>query len=244
VTAHSLCLCRVLTTLACAVTLGSELRAQAIGKSGRREYITGAVDTIAITVETQRGAVPVATAVASVRQTRHLRVASWELTYQWLGNDGSRTADTLWVDQKSLMPLENHRHNGILDGVTVFERSAAHTRYTPRGETERRADTTVVGPLYASGELEILIRSATLRAGYSARYTLYYGPPGQLARPASVRVVRSETIVDRSGKSVECWVVDAPLSEGLNTFYVSKVDHRVIRLVNHEDPNAAFVFNR
>jgi hypothetical protein len=34
------------------------------------------------------------------------------------------------------------------------------------------------------------------------------------------------------------------LTEGLNTFYISKVDRRVIRLVNHEDPSAAFVFTR
>jgi hypothetical protein len=39
-------------------------------------------------------------------------------------------------------------------------------------------------------------------------------------------------------------VVDAPLSEGLNTFFVSKRDRRVVRLVNHEDPSAAFVFSK
>ena len=65
-----------------------------------------------------------------------------------------------------------------------------------------------------------------------------------VVRPAPFRVVRSETVRTRGGATVDCWVVDADLSEGLNTFYVSKADHRVVRLVNHEDPTAAFVFTR
>ena len=131
----------------------------------------------------------------------------------------------LWIDAQTLAPMENHRHNGLQDGVTTFERSAAHTRYTPRGKTEQRADTSVSGPLFASGELEELIRAAPLAPGYGAAYTLYYGPPRQLARPATFKVVGSEIVAGRDGTSVDCWVVDAPLSEGLNTFFVSKVDH-------------------
>jgi hypothetical protein len=148
------------------------------------------------------------------------------------------------VDAVSLAPIENHRHNGLQDAVTIFDRSAAHTRYTPTGKTEQRADTSVSGALYASGAIEALIRTAPLAPGYGAFYTLYYGPPGRLARPATFRVARSENVAGRDGKTAECWVVDAPLSEGLNTFYVRKSDHRVVRLVNHEDPTAAFVFSR
>ena len=152
------------------------------------------------------------------------------------------SADTLWIDAHTLAPIENHRHNGMQDAVTTFLQSSARTRYVSKGESEQYVDTTVAGPLYASGELEELIRSSPLAIGYSASYTLYYGPPGQLARPATFTVVRSESTTGRDGKPVECWVVDAPLSTGLNTFFVSKTDRRVVRLVNHEDPSAAFIF--
>lgn len=207
-------------------------------------FLVPTTDTIAVTVETQGRTIPFATAYRTIRRTSHAGRATMELTYQWQGNDGSRTADTLWVDAGDLRPIENHRHNGLQDAVTLFDSSAAHTRYVATGKNEQKADTTIAGRLYASGELEELIRAAPLSAEYSGAYTLYYGPPGRLARPAQFRVTRSETVAGRNGKPVECWVVDAPLSEGLNTFYVSKSDRRVVRLVNHEDPSAAFVFTK
>jgi len=208
------------------------------------QYLVPTTDTLTVTVETQGRSIPFATAYRTVRRVRHSGRAAVELTYQWRGNDGSATADTLWVDAADLTPLENHLHNGAQDAETLFEPSAAHTRYTATRGSEQRADTLVNGRLYASAELEELIRLAPLAPGYSASYSLYYGPPRQLVRLASFRVVRSEMVMGRSWQPVDCWVVDAPLSEGLNTFYVSKVDRRVVRLVNHEDPSAAFVFIR
>lgn len=207
-------------------------------------FLQPATDTITVTVETQGRVIPFATAFRSVRRVTHGNRSSLELTYRWRGNDGSTTADTLWVDARTLAPIENHRHNGFQDATTTFDGSSAHTKYTAKGKAEQQADTTVAGPLYASGELEDLIRTSPLAIDYAAAYTLYYGPPGRLARPATFRVVRTDTITARNGKPVECWVVDAPLSEGLNTFFVSKTDRRVVRLVNHEDPGAAFVFTR
>jgi hypothetical protein len=207
-------------------------------------FLQPATDTIAVTVETQGRVIPFATAFRSLRRLTRANRSAIELTYQWRGNDGSATADTLWIDARTLAPIENHRHNGLQDGVTIFDGSSAHTRYTAKGKAEQRADTTVAGRLHASGELEDLIRSSPLALGYGAGYTLYYGPPGRLARSATFRVVRSETVTARNGMPVECWVVDAALSEGLNTFFISKSDRRVVRLVNHEDPSAAFVFTK
>jgi hypothetical protein len=201
-------------------------------------------DTIAVTVEVQGRSIPFATAFHRLRHTTRNNQAAWELTYRWLGNDGSVTADTLWVDAMTLAPIENHRHNGLQDGVTKFSGASAHTRYVAKGKPKQHADTTVQGLLHASGELEELIRASPLAVGYRAAYTLYYGPPGQLARHATFRVVRSQVVSGREGKAVDCWVVDAPLSAGLNTFFVSKADHRVVRLENHEDPSATFVFLR
>ena len=220
------------------------LGAQSKSTRDPARFLVPATDTIAVTVETQGRVIPFATAVRSIRRAPRSGRAAIELTYQWHGSDGSATADTLWIDASSLAPIENHRHNGLQDAVTKFAGSSAHTRYVPTGKAELRADTTVVGRLYASGELEDLIRSAPLTLGYSGAYTLYYGPPGRIVRPATFRVVRSETVVARNGEAFDCWVVDAPLSEGLNTFFIGKVNRRVIRLVNHEDPNAAFVFTR
>lgn len=221
-----------------------DVRAQPTSAASSARFLVSRTDTIAVTVETRGRLIPFATAFRSLRRVTRNNRAAVELTYQWRGNDGSTTADTLWIDPRSLAPLENHRHNGLQDAVTTFDGSSARTRYTPKGKSPLRADTTVAGRLYASGELEDLIRSSPLAPGYSGAYTLYYGPPGRLARPAAFRVVRSETIAARDGRPVECWVVDVTLSEGLNTFFVSKTDRRVIRLVNHEDPNAAFVFTK
>lgn len=70
-------------------------------------------DTIAVTVETQGRVIPFATAFRSVRAARFRDMDVFEMTYQWRGNDGSSTADTLWVAAKDLAPIENHRHNGL-----------------------------------------------------------------------------------------------------------------------------------
>ena len=206
--------------------------------------LRAAVDTVAVTVEMPGRVVPFATAIESLRRVRRAGRDAWEQSYQWFGNDGSRTADTLWFDAVTLVPLENHRHNGAHDATTIFRPSGASTRLTPRGGSEQVSDTSVAGPLFASGEFAALIRSAPLSDAFATTYALYYGPPRASVRPGPFRVVRSETIKSRSGMAVECWVVDAALSEGLNTFYISKADRRVVRLVNHEDPNAAFVFTR
>jgi hypothetical protein len=209
----------------------------------RPALLQPSVDTIQVTVEMPGRVIPFATAIESLRRVSRRGRVVWEQTYQWIGNDGSRTADTLWFNAATLAPIENHRHNGIHDAVTTFSGTGARSRTTPRGGSEQVNDTSISGPLYASGELDALIRTAPLAPGFGAEYTLYYGPPNPVRR-ASFHVVRSERILTRAGASVDCWVVDAPLSEGLNTYYVSKQDRTVIRLVNHEDPNAAFVFSR
>lgn len=233
------------TTILLSLVLAlAEVRAQSNIAPAPARFLVPTTDTIAVTVEAQGRVIPFATAFRSLRRVTRNNRAAVELTYQWRGNDGSSTADTLWINAQSLAPIENHRHNGLQDAVTIFDASSAQTRYTPRGKSELQADTTVAGQLYASGELEDLIRSSPLAARYSGAYTLYYGPPGRLVRPATFRVVRSETITARNGQPVECWVVDAPLTEGLNTFFISKADRRVMRLVNHEDPSAVFVFTR
>lgn len=229
-----------IAVLLCAAAASGQARTA----RGPRAILVPTTDTIAVTVQSRGQTFPFATAFRSVRHVTRDNRAAVELTYQWRGNDGSATADTLWIDARSMAPIENHRHNGSQDAVTTFDASSAHTRYTLTGMKEQRADTSVAGRLYASAELEDLIRSAPLALGYHGAYALYYGPPGQLIRRATFRVVGSQTIEARNGKRTECWVVDAPLTEGLNTFFISKADRRVIRLVNHEDPNAAFVFPR
>jgi len=218
--------------------VGAPCAAQAVS------YLRPTVDTIAVTVESRGQVISFATAIHSIANVSHAGRMALELTYRWFGKDGSRTADTLWIDAKTLAPLENHRHNGMQDAVTTFKGSNVRTQFTLTGKAAQTVDTTVTGALHASGELEELIRSSPLALGFSAAYTLYYGPPGRLVRPATFKVVASEVARDRSGKPIDCWVVDAPLSEGLNTFFVSKTDRRVVRLVNHEDPNAAFVFTK
>lgn len=233
-----------LVALCGCASLGPSLLAQGANSGLNVKLLAPATDTVAVTVETEGRTIPFATAFQTVRRVPRRGRAAIELTYQWHGNDGSATADTLWVNAADLAPIENHRHNGLQDAVTLFERSGAHTRYTTKGKGQQQADTTVAGRLYASGELEELIRLSPLAPGYFGSYTLYYGPPGQLARRAEFHVARSETLLGRDGTRADCWVVDAPLSEGLNTFYVRKSDRRVVRLVNHEDTSAAFVFTK
>jgi hypothetical protein len=219
------------------------LHAQQERDVGPGRKLQPALDTIAVTVQMSEVTVPFATAVESLRLVTRGGRSLWEQSYQWFGNDGSRTADTLWYDASTLVSVENHRHNRAYDAVTTFTRSTIRSRFTPRDGNPQVADTTVNGPFYASGELATLIRVAPLAPGYSAAYTLHYGPPHSL-RNASFKVVGSTMVRDRRGRNVECWVVDAGLSEGQNMFYVGKADRRVVRLVNHEDPKAAFVFTR
>jgi hypothetical protein len=216
---------------------------QEVGELDGR-FLTPGVDTLAVTVEQPGRVVPVAIAVQSLRRVKRNNVEAWEQSYRWYGNNGDSTADTLWYAFSNLRPIENHRHNSLHDAVTVFAPSLAHTVLIPRSGGRQVSDTSITGPLYASGEFESIVRTSPLRQGYRAQYNLYYGGGNRSVRPGPFEVMRTETITTRSGQRVECWVVDAKLSEGLNTFWIDKKSRKLVKLENHEDPTAAFVFRR
>jgi hypothetical protein len=233
-----------LTTLFAALG-GSQLLAQ----SKRAETLNGAllkpgIDTLAVSVEQPGRVVPVAIAIQSLKRGKRNNLEAWEQVYRWYGNRGDSTADTLWYAVSNLRPIENRRHNSLHDAVTVFSSSSARTVLMPRSGGREVSDTSITGPLYASGEFESIIRASPLRLGYKAQYNLYYGGGTKSVRPGPFEVVRAETIATRSGQNVECWVVDAKLSEGLNTFWIDKTTRKLVKLENHEDPTAAFVFRK
>ena len=219
------------------------LLAQNSNSELKGKLLVAGVDTLAVTVEQQGRSFPVATAVQSLRRVKRGPTDAWEQTYRWYGQNGDSTADTLWYDASNLKPIENHRHNSLHDAVTVFGPSSARTDLTPRGGASEASDTTIRGPLYASGEIESIIRASPLRANYKAQYDLYYGGPLGV-RTGSFEVVRSDRTTTRNGESVECWVVDAKLNGVLNTFWIDKKNRKLVKLVNHEDPAAEFVFRR
>jgi hypothetical protein len=207
--------------------------------------LTAGTDTLTVTVEQPGRVFPVAHAVQSLKRVQRNNIAAWEQVYRWYGTNGDSTADTLWYAVSGLRPLENHRHNSLHDAVTVFGHSSARTILVPRSGTGREvSDTSITNPLYASGEIESIVRASPLRMGYRAQYNLYYGGGPGSVRSGPFEVVRTETVKTRGGRDVECWVVDAALSEGLNTFWIDKKTRELVKLENHEDPTAAFVFRR
>ena len=234
-----------LGTGAFCIALGaSQLFGQPQGGSLNGSLLTAGIDTLAVTVEQPGRVVPVAVAVQSLKRVKRQNVDAWEQVYRWHGNNGDSTADTLWYAVSNLKPIENHRHNSLHDAVTVFASSSAHTVLIPRSGGRQVSDTSITEPLYASGEFESIIRASPLRPGYRAQYNLYYGGGSNSVRPGPFEVVRTETIMARNGQARECWVVDAKLSEGLNTFWIDKKTRKLVKLENHEDPTAAFVFRR
>ena len=56
-------------------------------------------------------------------------------------------------------------------------------------------------------------------------------------------MLRTESIADRRGAIVDCWVVEAVLAEGLNEVYISTDDRRLVRVRNAADPAATVIFN-
>src|SRR5436190_23697659 len=116
---------RLLTSVFAALIV-SPLSAQSAARATNAQSWRPATDTIAVTVEFRDKKLPMATAIKSLRPTTRAGRQAVELTYQWRRNDGSATADTVWIDAQTLAPIENHRHNGLQDGVTTFERSSAH----------------------------------------------------------------------------------------------------------------------
>lgn len=144
-------------------------------------------------------------------------------------------------DARTLAPVEHRRHNAALDAVTTFSPGRARTRTVPKAGKPVVHDTAVAGALYASGQLDALLRTAPLAEGFGATYRLYYGPPTPV-RAARVSVARSATVTTRAGRAVECWVVEALLPEGRNVVYIAKSDRRTLRLENFEDPKAMFLF--
>jgi hypothetical protein len=72
------------------------LSAQSGAGTSARHRLPASTDTIAVTVETGGRTIPFATAYSSVRPVMRADRTVMELTYQWHGNDGSATADTLW----------------------------------------------------------------------------------------------------------------------------------------------------
>ena len=229
--------------VAAALTLSRSLLGQATATGPLTQYLKPGVDTIAVTAAAGGDPIPYATASRSVRSVRHAGKASLEITFRFIATSGIKRADTIWVDPTSLAPFESRLHNNVFDAVTVFEGSAIHTRIAPRGQAEHRIDTTVVGTLYSAEEYTELIVTAPLATGYSHTYDLYYGIPGYQVRRGTFRVLRTESVADRRGSVVDCWVVEAVLAEGLNQVYISVDDRRLVRVVNNADPAATIVFN-
>lgn len=205
------------------------------------QHLRPSTDTIEVTAELPGRSIPIATAIQSLRRETRAGRATWRQVYQWRGKDGSRTADTLWFDARTLAPVEHRRHNAAMDAVTTFSPGRARTRTVPKSGKPVVHDTTVAGALYASGQLDALLRAAPLAEGFGATYRLYYGPPAPV-RAARVSVARSATITTRAGRAVECWVVEALLPEGRNVVYIARADRRTLRLENFEDPKAMFLF--
>jgi hypothetical protein len=222
----------------------SQLLGQSRVEALNGALLTASVDTLAVTVEQPGRVVPVAVAVQSLKRVKRANVDAWEQIYRWYGNNGDSSADTLWYTVSNLRPIENHRHNSVHDAVTVFGPSSAHTVLIPRSGGRQVSDTAISALLYASGEFESIVRVSPLRPGYKAQYNLYYGGGTRSVRPGPFEVVRTETIKTRGGHDIECWVVDAKLSEALNTFWIDKKTRKLVKLENHEDPTAAFVFRR
>ena len=223
--------------------LSAPLLGQATAPSPLAQYLKPSVDTVTVTAERGDQVIPFGTAYRSVRTVRHAGKASLEITFRFSAKNGIKRADTIWVEPTSLAPIESRLHNGVFEAVTVFEGSAIHTRITPRGQAERRMDTTVVGTLYSAEEYAELILTAPLATGYGHTYDLYYGIPGYQVRRGTFRVLRTESIADRRGAIVDCWVVEAVLAEGLNEVYISTDDRRLVRVRNAADPAATVIFN-
>jgi hypothetical protein len=226
-----------------ALSMSGALFGQAQATAPLTQYLTPRVDTVAATASAGDQVVPFGTAYRTVRAVRHAGKASLQITFRFVGKNEIRRADTIWVDPASLAPFESRLHNGVFDAVTVFEGSAIHTRITPHGQAEHRIDTTVVGTLYSAEEYTELILTAPLANGYQHTYDLYYGIPGYQVRRGTFRVLRTESVADRHGSVVDCWVVEAVLAEGLNQVYISVDDRRLVRVVNNADPRATIVFN-
>jgi hypothetical protein len=131
--------------------------------------LTPGIDTLAVTVEQPGRVVPVAVAIHSLKRVNRNNLAAWEQVYRWHGKNGDSTADTLWYAVSNLKPIENHRHNSLHDAVTVFASSSAHTVLIPRSGERQIRDTSITGPLYASGEFESIIRASPLRPGQSRK---------------------------------------------------------------------------
>lgn len=177
-------------------------------------------------------------AEAEGRRIRTGRIVDHLEVVQWQGRPALRRAYTTWdrylgnradtlVDfLPDLQPALYHSIDSQEQEQLTFGGGWVNGRRTPHdGDSMGVADTLAPAVInYASWDL--LIRSADLAFGWSATTQAYLSRRGVLTLTA--RVSREESVTLSDGSVVQTWVVDGDFAGTQVTFWVNRIDRRLV----------------
>jgi hypothetical protein len=152
---------------------------------------------------------------------------------------------TSWLDASTLLPL---RQEAQLDGgrvVTLIYGGGQVVAFdmTP-GRRSHAFASDVPDTAYAAAAVDLLLRALPLGIGYRTTIPLYFPSDGTIF-PLAVRVEGRETITNRAGRPMDCWLVAADFPGDVTEhFWIDEHDHTLVRILAHETATALVRYDR
>jgi hypothetical protein len=213
---------------------------RARSKSGEPAGIDGrllrpSVDTLFAVVQSGARFDTIGYGVQSWALTGGRTNAAWVQVYRWRGRDGSTSVDSLVMEERTLRPLREARYTNLGRVHVTYSEASVHARIEPAQGQSRTLDTAFAAPVFASAEVDALVRALPLSATYATQLDLYYPFPAPVgAKRVDFKVVGSELAPMRDGRRVPCWLVAVGLPGGTNRFWVAKETRQVVQFADDE----------
>jgi hypothetical protein len=204
-----------------------------VGIDGR--LLRPSVDTLFTLTQSGARLDTIGYGVQSVALTRGRTDAAWVQVYRWRGRDGSTSIDSLVMEERTLRPLREARYTDLGRVHVTYSKASVRAQIEPAQGQSRTLDTSFATPVFASAEVDAVVRALPLSATYATQLDLYYPFPAPLgAKRVDFKVVGSELAAMRDGRGVTCWVVAVGLPGGTNRFWVAKETRQIVQLTDDE----------
>jgi len=146
--------------------------------------------------------------------------------------------DTLVDDAATLRPIRA-RGAGAMGSVALDFAAGRITGWARTDDGDSVAvDTTPEGVFYNSSTLDLVIRAAPLRDGWTAEIPVYLSTRGEVV-PIRAAVAASETV-----DGVACWRVEVDFTGMPVTFWIEKDSRAMARQVMRMAPGVEVLFRR
>lgn len=193
------------------------------------------VDTFVATVQHGDATDTTGVAIQSYERVTWNGQPAWLQVYRWIEPGGRAPTDSLTMDAETLRPLAEARYQVRGTAHLVYSPGHVHADEDPSDGPPTTRDTPLPRPVFSSATMDALARALPLADGYETQVDfLFFFPVPNVVVPGRIVVTGSETVEDRAGRPVECWVVQ--VLDG-TMFWIDKSSRMILRYATLDHGN-------